>query len=162
MAEKHLVCQGATCQCKFGNAPDKLKVKTQKKIFINDPEGSKKLLATHKDLGQTFEKNTFGPCKQQPIPGGYKPCQAQVTQWSGFYDKITLEENSGKALMESSKGTCPIGGPDCITITDHGQKAKPSQQQGRKANPLAVNQLNPAVDTAQHKLEEEVQTNYAD
>ena len=163
MSEKHLVCQGAICQCKFGSTPDKLKVKTQKKTFINDPEGSEKLMATNRDIGQTFEKNTFGPCKQQLILGGYKTCQAQVTKWSGFYEKITLDENGGKALMESSKATCPIGGPDCITITDHGQKAKPSQQQARKTNATATNQLNPAVDTAAYKLEQEQeQTNHAE
>lgn len=164
MADKHLVCQGATCECKYGNAPDKLKVKTQKKTFINDPDGSEKLMATHKDIGQTFEKNTFGPCKQQPLPGGgYKPCQAQVTKWSGFYDKITLDENGGKALMESSKATCPIGGSDCITITDHGQKPKPAQQQARKADKTATNQLNPAVDTGAFKIAQEQKvTNHAE
>lgn len=164
MSEKHLVCQEAICKCKFGDTPDKLKVKTQKKTFINDPDASKKLMATNKDIGQTFEKNTFGQCKQQPLPsGGYKPCQAQVTQWSGFYDKITLEENGGKALLESSKATCPIGGPDCIEITDHGQKPKPSKQQVRKADEIAANQLNPAVDTAEYKTDQEQEeTNHAE
>jgi hypothetical protein len=89
MSEKHLVCHGAICQCKFGTAPDTLTVKTQKKTYINDADGSRRLLATDKDIGSsTFEKNTFGPCKQQPLPGGgYKPCQAVVSQWSKPYDQ---------------------------------------------------------------------------
>lgn len=129
MSEKHLVCQGALCKCNFGTTPDKLKVLTQSKRFINDKEGSTKLMATNMDIGAaTFEKNTFGPCKMQPIPGGgFKPCQIIVTVWSGFYEKITLKDNNGKALLEDSKGTCPIGGPDCITILNHGQLAEISQ-----------------------------------
>ena len=58
MAQKHLVCQGATCQCQFGNAPDKLKVLTQTKAFINEEEPQEKLVATTADIGATFEKNT--------------------------------------------------------------------------------------------------------
>jgi hypothetical protein len=41
MSEKHLVCHGATCQCKFGTTPDKLAVKTQSKRYINEKDGSK-------------------------------------------------------------------------------------------------------------------------
>ncbi len=54
--------QGATCKCQFGTAPDKLKVLTQSRRYANDKDGSKKLVATHKDIGQPFEKNTFGSC----------------------------------------------------------------------------------------------------
>ena len=122
MSEKHLVCHGATCQCKFGTTPDKLTVKTQSKRFIND--ASKKLMATHVDIGKTFEKNTFGSCKKM----NNNPCQAVVTQWSGFYEKIMLEDNQGKALLEDSKATCPVGGPDCIEIINHGQTAEASSQ----------------------------------
>ena len=60
MGQKHLVCQGATCICKFGNTPDKLKVLTQTKSFINEKEPEEKLVATTADIGSTFEKNTFG------------------------------------------------------------------------------------------------------
>jgi Domain of unknown function (DUF4280) len=145
MAEKHLVCDGATCMCKFGSTPDKLKVLTHTKEYINDTNGEKKLMASTKDIAATFEKNTFGPCKKQPIPGGFKPCQALVTEWKDFYDKITLT-HSGKALTESSKATCPIGGPNCITITLHGQTAEISKQSTAKAKPEVQRILNPAVD----------------
>ena len=85
MALKEKVVQGAICLCKFGTTPDKLKVLTHTKYYLNDHEGKEKLAATDKDIGATFEKNTFGPCKMQPIPGGgFKPCQAIVTVWTGF------------------------------------------------------------------------------
>lgn len=146
MSEKHLVCQGATCVCNFGTTPDKLKVLTQTKRFINDNEGSTKLMATHVDIGAgTFEKNTFGPCKMQPIPGGYKPCQIIVTAWSGFYEKITIQDNSGHALLEDSKATCPIGGPDCIKIIDHGQTSAVSAQNVENANEELLTELIPFV-----------------
>jgi len=70
MAQKHLVCQGAICQCQFGNAPDKLKVLTQTKAFINEKEPQEKLVATTADVGATFEKNTFGLCQMQPLQVG--------------------------------------------------------------------------------------------
>lgn len=146
MSEKHLVCQGAIVKCNYGATPDKLKVLTQAKRYINDKEGSKKLMATHMDIGTTFEKNTFGPCKMQPLPGGgFKPCQAVVTAWSGFYDKITLQDNNGKALLEDSKATCPIGGKDCITIVNHGQTAEVSQKNVENADDEVLAELFPFV-----------------
>ena len=164
MSEKHLVCHGAICKCKFGTTPDKLTVKSQKKTSINEPDGSQQLLATDKEIGaSTFEKNTFGPCKQQPLPGGgYKPCQTVVTQWSKPYDQITLEENKGKALLEDSKATCPIGGLDCIEITHHGQKAKPGNQQVKDADADRMKAINPLLnlEAIQEKINEE-KTKYA-
>ena len=71
MSEKHLVCQGAICQCIFGTAPDTLKVKTQKKHFINDLEGEEKLIATDQDLGKTLENNTFGSCVRLQNGAGF-------------------------------------------------------------------------------------------
>ena len=151
MSEKHIVVQGATVKCKFSVEPktDVLKVKTQTKHYANDKEGSEKLIATTKDIGQTLGANTFGKCKMQPLPfGQYKPCQAVITEWSAFYEKVTLS-NQGKILLEDSKATCPIGGPDCIEITKHGQKAAVSKQNVKKANPVIHSQLNPLVNMAE-------------
>lgn len=155
MSEKHLVCQGALCTCNFGTTPDTLKVLSQTKHFINDKEGSTKLMATNMDVGtSTFEKNTFSPCKMQPIPGGgFKPCQIVVTAWSGFYEKITLEDNSGKALLEDSKATCPIGGPDCIKIIDHGQMAAVSAQNVENADKEVLAELIPFVDLGKEDMD---------
>lgn len=146
MSEKNIVCHGAICLCNFGAAPDKLTVKSHKKEYINDKDGSKKMIATDKEIGAaTFEKNTFGPCQKQPTPGGYKPCQIIVTKWSGFYKNVTLL-NEGKILVESSKATCPIGGTDCIKITFHGQVNQPAPSQAKKENKTVMSILNPLVD----------------
>ncbi len=147
MSGKHVVVQGATVKCKFSEEADKtdiLKVKSQSKHFANDKEASKKLIATTKELGQTLEKNTFGNCKLQPMGSSYKPCQAVITQWSSFYEKVTLS-NNGKLLLEDSKATCPIGGADCITVDKHGQKAELSKQNVKNSQPELHRQINPMV-----------------
>ncbi|MBV6880304.1 DUF4280 domain-containing protein [Epilithonimonas ginsengisoli] len=142
MSEKHLVCQGATCRCNFGTAPDKLKVLTQSKRYINDKDGKEKLMATHKDIGKTFEKNNFGSCAKM----NNNPCQAVVTEWSGYYEKITLEDNKGHALLEDSKATCPVGSKDCITIIDHGQTCEISQQNIKNARSEVLTVICPFFD----------------
>ena len=142
MSEKHLVCQGAVCQCIFGTAPDTLKVKTQKKHFINDLEGEEKLIATDQDLGKTLENNTFGSCAKLDN----NPCQVMITEWSGFYDKVTLEANGGHPLLEDSKATCPIGGKGCISITHHGQSCEVGSQSLNNARPEVLTELCPFFD----------------
>ncbi|WP_395077678.1 DUF4280 domain-containing protein [Flavobacterium sp.] len=146
MAEKHYAVQGATCQCKFSESPqtDILKVKTQTKAFAND-NGEEKLVATTKEIGKTLEKNTFGKCKMQPSSSGFLPCQVVITQWTGFYEKVTYEENKGNPLLESSKATCPIGGPDCITIKNHGQTAAMTQKNSESSDPDVLKEILPGV-----------------
>ena len=147
MAEKHFVVQGATCQCKFSVEPkkDTLKVKTHSKHYANDKDGKDKLIATDKEIGQTLEKNTFGKCKMQPNGSGdYLPCQATITKWSGLYEKVTLS-NQGKILLEDSKGTCPVGGPDCIIIKDHGQTSEVSKKNIENSKPEVLNEILPGV-----------------
>jgi hypothetical protein len=148
MSEKHFVVQGAVCKCKFSEDPsktDKIKVKSHKKHFGNDKKGSEKLIATTKEIGQTLEKNTFGKCKKQPAGNSFLPCQAVITKWSGFYENVTLS-NQGKILLENSKATCPMGAPDCIEITDHGQTAEPGEQNFKNAEPMVHKLVNPMVD----------------
>lgn len=147
MAEKHFVVQGATCECKFSVEPkqDKLKVKTHSKHYVNDKDAGDKLIATDKEIGQTLEKNTFGKCKMQPNGSGdYLPCQATITKWSALYEKVTLS-NQGKILLEDSKGTCPIGGPDCIIIKDHGQTSEVSKKNIENSKPEVLNEILPGV-----------------
>ncbi|WP_118951998.1 DUF4280 domain-containing protein [Taibaiella helva] len=139
MSEKHMVCNGAICQCKFGTTPDKLKVK-QKDYYINDTEGSQKAIGNTMDIGQPFEANTFGSCKKM----NNNPCKPAITEWKDFYDKVTLQ-NGGKVLLENSKATCAVGGSPCVDITFHGQTASPSQQQAAKANENVQATLNPAI-----------------
>lgn len=139
MSEKHLVCNGAICQCKFGTTPDKLKVK-QTDYYVNDSNGSEKSIANTMDIGQPFEANTFGSCKKM----NNNPCKPAVTEWKDFYDNVTLQ-NGGKILLENSKATCAVGGSPCIDITFHGQTASVTQHHAAKAEENKQSQLNPIV-----------------
>ena len=162
MSDKHIVVHGATVQCKFSVAPqtDILQVLSQTKpyTYANDKESAEKLVASTMEIGQTLQKNTFGNCKKQPNGSSYNPCQAVIAEWKGFYDKITLA-NKGNVLLEDSKATCPIGGPDCISITKHGQKAQPSNQNTRKKDEDKSNAINPMANTAAQKQENEQESN---
>lgn len=147
MAEKHVVVQGAILKCQFSvsEQTDALKVLTHSKHYANDHEGKSKLIATTKEIGETLEKNTFGKCKKQASGNDYLPCNVQITNWTGFYEKVTLS-NKGKILLEDSKGTCPMGAPDCISIVKHGQKAELTKIHIMKADPDVMNQINPLLD----------------
>ncbi|MDR2275050.1 MAG: DUF4280 domain-containing protein [Sphingobacterium sp.] len=138
MSEKYIVVQGAICMCNFGTAPDKLKVLTNQKEYVNDKDGAKKLIATDKDIGTTFEKNIFGSCSKM----NNKPCTATVTAWKNFYEDTVLS-NGGKILLEDSKATCPIGGPDCIKIVFHGQVLEPSAQNFENSPKEVQSAINP-------------------
>ncbi len=150
-AEGKLVCHGAECECQNGDSPDKLVVTTQSKRYINDSDSAEKLVATNKEIGLPFEKKTFGQCKLQPTPSGYKPCQPNITEWTDFYDNITLSENSGNPLLEGSKATCVIAGAPCVSITFHGQTGEPSEQnfeQEEKEEDTA-SQVNPLANASE-------------
>lgn len=142
--EKHLVVQGAACMCDFGTIPDNLMVLTHNREYANDKDSAKKLIASTKDIGLTFQKNTFGPCAKQLK----KPCTAVITEWINVYEKVTLT-NGGKILLEDSKATCPIGGSGCIRIVQHGQTAEVSSQHLKKADPKVQRALNPAAGNVQ-------------
>ena len=87
--------------------------------------------------------------------GDFLPCMATITQWSGFYENATIEQNKGKLLLDDSKATCPIGGPDCISVDKHGQKAEASQQQSRKSDDATMEAVNPASDNKTFKEDDE-------
>lgn len=146
MSEKHVVVDGATCKCKFSvnKQTDILLVKSQNKHFANDKGANKKLVATTKETGQTLQKNTFGQCLKQPIGNTYMLCQVIIEKWSNYFKKITLS-NQGKILVEDSKATCSVGGPDCIEIIKHGQIAEVGQQEMQKADQDTLKQINPLL-----------------
>ena len=152
MAEKRLVVNGAICMCKFGAAPDKLKVLTNTKEYANDANGAKKAIATTKDITATFEAGTFGPCAKQQGSA----CASMVTEWSGFYEEVQLN-NGGNPITEDSKATCPIGGKDCIEILFHGQTDELTQQNEDNTKPEVANVLNPAVDISADLEEIEIE-----
>lgn len=159
--EKYAVVHGATCKCKFSQNPqaeDTLVVKSQKKHFANDKAANKKLIASTKELGQTFKKGTFGNCLKQPLGNNqYKPCIPDAAEWKNPYEKVTLS-NQGKILMEDSKATCKFGAPGCIEITKHGQKAELGKQQIQKADRDILMQINPLLNP--NELEEELSVCY--
>lgn len=142
MSLKEKVVQGATCACNFGTTPDTLKVLTHSKHYLNDHEGKKKLAATHKDIGATFEKNTFGSCKKM----NNNPCTATVTAWSGYYKKEKYTPPDGYILLEDSKASCPIGGKDCIRIVKSGQIGEPTKKNLQNADSDLQSHVNPVVD----------------
>ncbi len=151
--EGKLVCQGAECMCQNGDAPDKLIVETQSKRYINDPDRTDKLMATNKEIGQPFEKKTFGQCKLQPTIMGFKPCQPNITEWTDFYDKITVSDNQGNPLLEGSKATCAIAGSPCVSILFHGQTttliAQNFEQEEKEED--TTSQINPLVSSSEIK-----------
>ncbi len=146
MSEKHILVQGATCECIQGTLPDILKVASHTNEYANDKEGSEKLIATTLEIGQPFEKNTFGQCKLQPTPSGYKTCQPNITEWNRFYEDVVLK-NGGNILTEDSQAICAIAGAPCIKIKDHGQITEPSEKNIANADQDVQAQLNPLVDT---------------
>ena len=146
MSQKYVVIQGAMCKCEFGDFPDKLKVLSHQKYYANDPDGADKLIATTMEIGAaTFEKNTFGQCKLQPTGSSFKPCQIVVSKWDKFYENVEFG-NSGKILLEDSKGTCPISGSPCISVMMHGQSMAGSSSSAKESNPDVQQQINPMVD----------------
>lgn len=148
MAKKHVVVDGANCKCKNSETPvtDILKVKSQNIHFANDKAAEKQLIATTKEIGQTLEKNTFGNCKLQPMGSSFKPCQVVIKEWSGSYEKVTLSNEGKILLLESSKATCAtMGVPDCIEISNHGQKPEISKQQMQAADREVLMQINPLL-----------------
>ncbi len=145
MPKKHLVCHGALCLCKYGTMPDTLDVQSQTRHFIND-KGRQKLIGNTLDLGIPFQTKTFGSCKKM----NNAPCAPAVTEWKGFYDKVTLS-NGGKPLLKDSTGTCAVGTPGCISILFHGQVAEPGAANAAKANQAVQSILNPLVNLAEEE-----------
>ncbi|WP_128332109.1 DUF4280 domain-containing protein [Apibacter sp. HY039] len=152
MSEKHIVVQGATCACQFGNAPDSLVVNTHTKEYANDAEGSDKLIVTTQELGSsTLKNNTFGSCSKMGSPP--PPCKVNITQWTDFYEPVTLS-NQGKIIVENSKAICAVAGSPCISVTHHGQISEPSPQNFKNVDREIHSQINPMVDINEMKEEE--------
>lgn len=146
--EEFLVCQGAMCQCKQGFTPDKLKVLSQQKYYINDSGGSDKLVGNTMDLGLPFEAGTFGQCKLQPSGSSYLPCVPNIIEWKGFYDKVELG-NGGKILTEKSKGICAIAGNPVVEFITNGQIGTPQASSFEDQDENVQNQLNPLVNVSE-------------
>lgn len=145
MSLKEKIVHGALCKCKFGTAPDKLVVLTHKKWYANDPEAKKKLIATNKDIGLPFEKKTFGSCAKM----NNNPCVPSITKWDGYYEKEKYDPPGGYVLLEDSKATCAVGGPQCVEILMSGQIAKPSAQNFEDADKELQSNILPLIDMSE-------------
>lgn len=150
MSKGHVIVHGAMCKCKFGNVPDTLVVQTQTKGYVNDSEGSQKLIGNTMDIGMPFQAKTFGQCKLQPSSSGYLPCIPSITQWQDPYENVTLP-NNGKVLTEKSKAICAIAGSPCVEFTWHGQTAAPGATGISEEQELVHSQLNPLAYAKKYK-----------
>ena len=91
-------------------------------------------------LGNGFNLPGFGVCNISP--GSTKPCAPAITQWTGFYDGITIQGNS-YPLLDSSMGTCASGCPGCISFQTTGQIPIPGVIQMKQAAAAHQNDINP-------------------
>ncbi|WPQ60623.1 PAAR-like protein [Chitinophaga sancti] len=147
MSEKHFVVQGATCKCDYGASPDKLKISSNDRDYINDGSGDAKPIASTKDIGQPLEAKTFGRCNKVN-----SACNVNITKWDSFYNKITLT-NGGKILTEDSKATCAVSGNPCITIINHGQVAQVTSAHFDNVEVSTMAALNPMAAPPDNKLQ---------
>ncbi len=143
----YLVCETATCECKFGNKPATLEVKTNPEHYINSIDGEKQT-ASSVDIGNPFKEQTFGKCSKQGNP--QPPCKPDITKWEGFYDKVTLK-NGGKILLDNSKAICSIAGSPCISITHHGQSDPITQHEMDNTSDEQAQVVSPLVDISDYK-----------
>ena len=148
MEGKEFIVDGAICTCKFGTTPARLKVTNQQSACMN----TDKLTATTLSLGSTFYPPNFTLCRSTYPP---RPCTPAVTQWTGAYMKLEIE-NGGYALTDKSKGTCAAGCPMCIDIMQTGQFQLAGVGQLLSASAAFQNEMDPlgeSVALADHQID---------
>lgn len=130
----YVVCHGAKCKCdkSVSGAQADFEVLSQSTTYINDKDGSKKLVGNTMDLGIPFKvkASTFGQCKLQPTGSSYLPCIPAVVSWSDPYESVVLD-NTGQVLVKDSTASCAIGGT--ISFATHGQEQAVSQADAEEA-----------------------------
>lgn len=131
----YVVCNGAKCKCDksvSGTQAD-FEVLSQSTSYINDTDGSQKLVGNTMDLGIPFKvkASTFGQCKLQPTGSSYLPCIPAIVSWSDHYDSVVLD-NMGKLLVKDSTASCAIGGT--VSFASHGQEQAVSQADAEEAS----------------------------
>lgn len=143
MMEDEYAVNGAVCRCKFGTTPGFLKVTDHQDVYMNG-----NLVATDKTLGNVFEGIGFTRCKKS-YPS--KPCTPAITGWTGAYDGVSINGSSAP-LLGTSKGTCVLGCPDCITFQTSGQIAVPGLIQVKWAALSVQADINPLGRTFHRKM----------
>lgn len=98
-----------------------------------------------------FREKYFRALQNAAHPWRLKPCQAIVTEWSGYYEKEKYSPPDGYILLEDSKATCPIGGKDCIKIIKTGQIGEPTKRNFENADSELQSHVNPLVDVKNYE-----------
>ena len=137
-----LVCAGAMCTCTqaVSPAPVKLNVLTQHTNYINDPDGTQKLVATDKE--QDITALNFVSCKF-PDPSKPRPCNPKLL-WKDFYEAIVLREGA-HPLTEKSTAFCSLG-QGTVAIKMTGQQSTVTPAQVAAANSALWATENPLLD----------------
>ncbi|MEC5148206.1 PAAR-like protein [Chitinophaga sp. 212800010-3] len=140
MADKHIVVQGALCQCSFGSVSNKLVVSGASE-YINDHSGNLKPVASTNTTGNPFLPGAFGSCSFSR-----STCMPSIIKWSST-GNVILSDN-GKVLLENSTAVCAVSGAATISILFHGQTASLSHNQPITQTSLAdITTLNPLFHT---------------
>ncbi len=147
---KKFIAEGATCMCKFGSAPGRLKVVSHQLIRIN--HGDKKI-ATSAELGNPFCPPAFGVCKAGWFS---RPCVPSIVKWDNVYDHMRINRGANPLLPES-RGTCAACGVPCIDIIDHGQVEQLGLMQREHASTEYQNDLNPIGEIKEEKYDITIQ-----
>ena len=143
-----LVCQGALCKCSLGSSPAKLRITTQSKYFINDAQGTDKLVATTQELQNPFEPPFFGTCQKKP--SNAPACTPVLTAWKEHSKHLTADGNP--LLLDVSKASCSIAGqPDTVCIVRHGQEQVLGAASVANMNEVLASLTNPLSTPAAHQ-----------
>lgn len=143
---KEYAVQGALALCQFGASPGILNVSDNTGVYLNG-----KRAATTQSLGNTFQPPGFGLCRINP--SSPKPCTPSVITWTDFYEGMSIN-NGSFPLTETSKATCAMGCPNCISLQTTGQIAIPGIVQLKQAAMEHQTDLNPMGQEEQEKTED--------
>ncbi|CAL1516480.1 peptidoglycan DD-metalloendopeptidase family protein [Chitinophaga sp. MM2321] len=127
-----LVCQGALCRCDKAVLPAYLLVTAHRKYYINDTEGTEKLIATDQD--KDTRSLNFGSCMATGKP---EPCMAQLLWQIDNKEQRLLLSNGAYPLPENAKAICTARGGK-ISILQHGQLRQPGAAASDHINVRAV------------------------
>lgn len=137
------------CTQAVSPSPVPLHVLSQQQYFINDPDGTQKLIATTKE--QDITALNFALCKF-PNPNNPKPCQPKLI-WKDFYKDVQLP-GGAHPLTEKSTATCTTG-TGKVSFQQYGQQSAVTAADVKSANSTAWSAANPAASLADVELVED-------
>ncbi|WP_282917802.1 PAAR-like protein [Porphyromonas macacae] len=151
---KEYAVQGALAICQFGASPGILKVSDNTGVYLN----GKRAATTHSS-GDTFQPPGFGVCHINP--SSPKPCTPSIVAWTDFYEGMSIN-NDSFPLTETSKATCAMGCPNCISLQTTGQIAIPGIVQFKQAAMEHQTDLNPMGTNEESKTPILIQVQWKD